>query len=227
MEGLGPEGVGVVGKEGVVKPDAALELVEAYLQVNGYFVVTELELHVREADTYRTLTDVDIVAVRHSSSTGPAHYRHGGGAAECLLAGEVDPALGSALDRCDVVIGEVKRGEACFNPALRDPWVLHAVLRRVGDVSRAPLDEVVDELVRSGRVVTPGAQVRLIAFGSHGSVTDGLVMHHTHLVEWLNRVLTRHRELFEITSFADPVLSLLALAARVDRPLAARPVEPT
>ncbi len=40
------------------------------------------------------------------------------------------------------------------------------------------------------------------------------------MVEWLNQVVERHRDLFEITIFSDPVLSLLALASRIGQPLA-------
>ncbi|MCH8899140.1 MAG: hypothetical protein IH942_01450 [Acidobacteria bacterium] len=206
-----------------MKPDAALELVEAYLAVNDYFVLTEFELHEWRRDRYRTLTDVDVVAVRLPSPRGAVHYHDGDGTVECLLAGEVDPALGVATDRCDVIIGEVKRGEASFNPALRDPRVLHAVLRRVGVVTETPPDEVVDELSLVGWAATPWAQLRLVAFGSRGSVSDGTVIRHDHMMDWLNGVLERHRELFEVSSFSDPVLSLLAFAARIDRPLAALP----
>ncbi len=63
--------------------------------------------------------------------------------------------------------------------------------------------------------------------GSKGSVPNGMAIHHDHMVEWLNNTLGRHRDLFEVTSFSDPVLSLLALAARIDRPLAAPPRKTT
>lgn len=206
-----------------MKPDAALELVAAYLHVNDYFVVTELELHEWDGDRFRTLTDVDVVAVRLPSPRGAVHHRGDDGAVECLLAGEVDPALGVATDGCDVIIGEVKRSEASFNPALRDPRVLHAVLRRVGDVLHTPPDGFVDELSRVGRAATPWAQLRLVAFGAYGSVSNGIVIHHGHMVDWLNGVLARHRDLFEVTSFSDPVMSLLAFASRIGRPFALPP----
>ena len=48
-------------------------------------------------------------------------------------------------------------------------------------------------------------------------------MHHDHIVEWLNNRLERHRDLFEVTTFSDPVLSLLAFSARINRPLAVPP----
>lgn len=202
----------------MVKADATLEVVAAYLRVNGYFVITELELHERREGTYQTITDVDIIAVRFPSHRGSAHYHGGRGAVECLLAGEVDPTLDIATARIDVIIGEVKRGEASLNPALRSPAVLHAVLRRIGEFAGAPLDDLVDGLVRDGEVSTPTARLRIVAFGSRGEVARASTLHHDHLVRWLNELMGRHRDLFEITNFSDPILSVLALSARIHEP---------
>lgn len=204
-----------------MRPDAASDLVGAYLRVNGYFVLTDLEIHVAEHGAYRAVTDIDIVAIRPRSMPGPVHYRGAQGAAECVLVGEVDPALGVALDRCDVIVGEVKRGDAALNPGIRDPRALHAVIRRVGDVFGADAETVIDALIAHGEFVTEAAQARLVAFARQGSVPTGLTMHHERIVDWLNTVLAHHRELFEITAHSDPVLSLLALSSRVGHPLAA------
>lgn len=205
----------------VVRPDAASDLVGAYLRVNGYFVLTDLEIHVTEKGSFRTMTDVDVVAIRPRSLPGPVHYHEAVGAAECMLASEVDPALDVALDRCDVIIGEVKRGEAALNPGLRDPRVLHAVMRRIGDVFGADADDIVNAVIATGEASTPDAQVRLVAFAGYGSVPMVLTVRHGHVVDWLNGVLARHRDLLEITTHSDPVLSLLALSSRVGHPLAA------
>ncbi len=211
-----------------MRPDPASELVVAYLRVNGYFILTDLELHVLEDGSYRTLTDLDIVAVRHPTLPGPAHHKGGqtaNGVVECLLTEEVDPSFDITTDRFDVVIGEVKRGTADFNPALKDPRVLHAAARRVGDVFGAPIDEVTKALASTGRFRTETTQVRLVAFGSDGEVVDGTTVHHEQMVRWLNDMLSRHQELIEVTSYSDPVLSLLSLAGKVGRPLAAPPDE--
>jgi len=202
-----------------VRPDAAAELVTAYLRVNNYFVLNDLEFHLWEDGGYRAVTDVDIVAVRHRTPVGPVHYRNTSGIVECLLGGEVDPVLGVATDRCDVIIGEVKRGEASFNPALRDPRVLHGVFTRIGDVFESSLDEVIDELGATGRAVAPRAQARLVAFGHGGSVVNGMAMPHAHMLEWLAAAMARHQELFEISVLSDPVLSILALMSRMGYPL--------
>lgn len=203
-----------------MRPDAASDLVSAYLRVNGYFVLTDLEIHVTENSGLRAVTDVDIVGIRPPSLPGPVHYRGLEGAAECVLTGDVDPGLDVDTERCDVIIGEVKRSEAALNPGLRDPRVLHAVFRRIGDVFGAGTDDLIDELIDRGRVRTPAAHVRLVAFAGHGRVSGVLTVRHDHVVDWLNQVLARHRQLFEITSHSDPVLSLLALSSRVGRSLA-------
>jgi len=209
-----------------VRPDPASELVVAYLRVNGYFILTDLELHVLEDGSYRTLTDVDIVAVRHPTLLGSAHHKGGqksDGVVECLLTEEVDPSFDIVTAGFDVVIGEVKRGTAAFNPALRDPRVLHAVARRVGHVFGAPTNEVIKVLISTGSFRTETTQVRLVAFGSDGEVVDGTAVHHEQLVQWLNKMLSRHQELMEVTNFSDSVLSLLSLAGKVGQPLAAPP----
>ncbi len=204
-----------------MRPDAASELVRAYLLVNGYFVLTDLEIHVTERGTLRTVTDVDVVAIRPPTLPGPVHYHGADGAAECLLTGDVDPALGVVLDRWDVIIGEVKRGEAALNPGLLDPRVLHAVMRRIGDVFGCGGDELIDTLVDTGEASTEAARVRLVVFAGHGAVPTVLTVRHDHVVDWLNGLLARHRELLEITTHSDPVLSLLALSSRIGHPLAA------
>jgi hypothetical protein len=201
-----------------MKVDAALEVSSAYLRVNGYFVLTELEFHQRSNGGYQAITDVDILALRLPTPPGPAHYREGNGAVECLVAGHVDPALEVATDRIDVIIGEVKRGEVSVNDALRDPRVLHAALLRVGHLTPEPLDDLVDGLVESGEISTSSARIRIVAFGLRGSVSAATAVHHDHMIEWLDQTIGRHRDLFEVTNFSDPILSLLALSARVDRP---------
>jgi hypothetical protein len=206
-----------------MKVDAALNVTSAYLRVNGYFVLTELEFHQKANGGYQAITDVDILALRLPTDSGPAHYHKANGAVECLLAGHVDPALDVATDRIDVIIGEVKRGEIAVNDALRDPRVLHAALRRVGRLTPEPLSGLVDDLVGRGEASTPAARIRIVAFGLRGSVANAGVVHHDHRIDWLDEMLGRHRDLFEITNFSDPVLSLLSLSARVDRPFT--PVE--
>lgn len=101
--------------------DPALALTVAYLRLNGYFLLTEQELHIRESVGYRTLTDIDIMALRPPTAPGPPHHRLGQGVEECLIVTDVDPALDVDTGRFDVIVGEVKTAAAELNPALLTP----------------------------------------------------------------------------------------------------------
>ena len=113
--------------------DPAVALVQAYLQINGYFTVTEYAVveAAGRSGPYRTSTDLDVLAVRFPGA-GHAivrrrHRRHDDG-----VALDSDPALGASDDRVDMIVGEVKEGRAELNRGARDPRVLEAVLTRFG-----------------------------------------------------------------------------------------------
>lgn len=148
--------------------DPALDLATAYLRLNGYFLITEQDLHVREHDGYRSLTDIDIIAIRPPTAPGPEHHRHGERVEECLIVTDSDPLLDLDPTRFDVIIGEVKTGEAAVNPPLRTAGALHAALRRTGDLYATGLDDVVDQLLDEGDATTSTARVRLVAFAGYG-----------------------------------------------------------
>lgn len=110
--------------------DTAVSLVETYLRVNGYFTVTEFPIikgfHHGE---YRTVTDLDVLAVRFAGA-GRLIPAEGRRSQKRILA--ADPRLCSDGDRTDMIIGEVKEGRAELNKAARDPLVLETVLTRFG-----------------------------------------------------------------------------------------------
>lgn len=178
--------------------DAPLRTVESHLRANGYAVLTG-----RKPRRWRrppSRTEADVVAVRGPSSTGPEGVAHCEMDLENSAAVGLDPALGVANDRWDVIVGEVRNGLSDFNPALRDRHRLHAVLSSAGDVFGAPLKDVVDGLLATGRIVTPTAQVRLVAF------------------ETVAALAGREVRLHEIFWMGDPQLSAALLSARGRRP---------
>jgi hypothetical protein len=195
--------------------DPALDLAVAYLRLNGYFVLTEQELHVREPTGFRSLTDIDIVALRPPTAPGPVHYHTGDGVEECLIVTDIDPTLDPDPTRFDVIIGEVKTADATLNPALRTPGALHAALRRIGDLYATPLDDVVDQLLAKGASITPTARVRLVAFAGHGQISTGTSVQLGDAARFIRTHLSRHRDLYRVTRFADPVLALLELIDKV------------
>jgi hypothetical protein len=197
-----------------VKVAAGLSV--AYLRLNGYFLITEQDLHVREPTGYRSLTDIDIIAIRPPAAPGPVHHRAGAHIEECLIVTDLDPALEADATRFDVIIGEVKTAEASLNPALRTPGALHAALRRTGDLYTAPLDEVVDQLALHGASITPTARTRLVAFARYGDIPRGTTIYLREAARFIRSHLQSHRDLYRVSRFADPVVALLELLDKVE-----------
>jgi hypothetical protein len=197
-----------------VKVAAGLSV--AYLRLNGYFLITEQDLHVREPTGYRSLTDIDIIAIRPPAAPGPVHHRAGAHIEECLIVTDLDPALEADATRFDVIIGEVKTAEASLNPALRTPGALHAALRRTGDLYTAPLDEVVDQLALRGASITPTARTRLVAFARYGDIPRGTTIYLREAARFIRSHLQSHRDLYRVSRFADPVVALLELLDKVE-----------
>jgi hypothetical protein len=194
----------------------AADLSVAYLRLNGYFLITEQDLHVREPTGYRSLTDIDIIAIRPPAAPGPVHHRAGAHIEECLIVTDLDPALEADATRFDVIIGEVKTAEASLNPALRTPGALHAALRRTGDLYTAPLDEVVDQLALHGASITPTARTRLVAFARYGDIPRGTTIYLREAARFIRSHLQSHRDLYRVSRFADPVVALLELLDKVE-----------
>jgi hypothetical protein len=196
--------------------DPALDLATAYLRLNGYFLLTEQDLHVRDHDGYRSLTDIDIIAIRPPTAPGPAHHRHGQRVEECLIVTDSDPLLDVDTTRFDVIIGEVKTGGAALNPSLRTAGALHAALRRTGDLYATHLDDVADQLLADGDATTPGARVRLVAFAGHGRSTTEFTVLLGDAARFIRSHLHGHRDLYRVTRFSDPVVAMLALFEKLD-----------
>ncbi len=89
--------------------NTAVALVQAYLQVNGYFTVAEYPVleALRHGGT-RTATDVDILAFRFPNAG--CEVAHGRRRARSSLALEPDPTLGVPPSSADMTVGEVKAG---------------------------------------------------------------------------------------------------------------------
>ena len=146
--------------------DSAVALVQAYLYANGYFTVTEYPVieALAEGD-YRSATDVDVLAVRFPGA-GRIIPRRGRKRRHDFRLSEPDPALGTSDDRIDMIIGEVKEGEAELNRGGRDPAVLRNALTRFGKIKPEETEAIVGELLRRGEATSSsGPRVRLFAFG--------------------------------------------------------------
>lgn len=144
--------------------DGATDLVQAYLQSNGYLTVVEAPVVRAEGGGYAAVTDIDIVGVRLPGARRMDLDRRNrvtgeGTGPHALL--EVHD------DRVDLIIGEIKEGAATLNRAIRDRGVLEYALLKIAGVEPQRLEQIVQDLVTRGESVPSEIlRVRLMAFGS-------------------------------------------------------------
>lgn len=201
--------------------DPAVALVQAYLQMNGYFTVTEYAVvqAAGRSGPYRTSTDLDVLAVRFPGAAHALvrrrHQRRDDDAA--VLA--PDPALGAAADRVDMIVGEVKEGRAELNRGARDPHVLQAVLTRFGCCSVADAPTVASDLLQRGVSETPhGHRTRLVAFGTHAPEPLGYrcqIILLSQVLSFTQQYLHQHWDILRHAPTKDIALGLLMTLEKV------------
>jgi hypothetical protein len=209
-----------------VRVDHAVSLVQAYLQLNGYFTAAEYPLmEANNRGSFRSLTDIDILAFRFPSAPGapdaPLPGRPAAGSLhESFSAIEPDEGLAVPKDRIDMLIGEVKEGRVNINSGARDPAVLRSVLSRFG-CAPSELDALTDGLLRTGSVkVDAGYQVRLIAFGAMppGSpVPPCRIISLGHVLNFLQAYVRKHWSMLRHCQFKDPAFGFLMTIEKARR----------
>jgi hypothetical protein len=193
--------------------DIAVNLVENYLRLTGYMTLSEFEVQRRDKDgRFKSVTDIDIMGIRFPGDIylgdphGPADY-------EMLLID--DPVLEHEDNTIDVIVGEVKQGQAEFNPGIKDHGVLHSMLRRVEWVYDVGVNDVIDGLQREGlhRAPSKGGAIvrtRLVAFGrsSHSNLNTISI---SHIVTTMLEFFEKHEDAFRPIQFREPAPALLSL----------------
>ncbi len=190
--------------------DTAVALVKSYLQMNGFFTITEYPILESIADTTRTVTDMDILALRFPGAGGFDSNAPTGG-----LRIPPDPALGLSDDKIEVIIGEVKEGAAALNKAARDPQVLAAVLRRFGQMRPEIVEDLVSELIDTGRAEHPaGINMRLIVFATKPPTRHRVRYEWIAIGEigaWMRRQVRENWDRIKTIQSKDPALGFLLL----------------
>jgi hypothetical protein len=195
--------------------DTAVALVQAYLNVNGYFTVVEYPvLEAYRNHPARSATDLDVLAFRFPGAGYEVIRGHHHGPLDGH-AFQPDPALGCPSNRPDMIVGEVKEGSARFNSAMRDPAVLEVALSRFGCCPPEHAADLARRLLSRGRVDTPaGHTVRMVAFGTatdSGKGGDWATVSMRHVVEFLRGYLREHWEVLRHAQLRDSALCVLAL----------------
>ena len=196
--------------------DVAVNLVESYLRLNGYLTLSEFEIQKKNRNgIYETLTDVDIVALRFPGDiyAADAHTDE-----DCRLLLIQDDELRLEADTIDLIIGEVKQGEAVFNDSLTRHEVLHSVLQRVAWIYADGLDEVIERLQESGvahSTARSGGQVRtrLVAFGRAPRSTINTIAL-SHIIETMISFMDEFDSVLRPAQFKEPATALLRLLAK-------------
>jgi len=187
--------------------DHAVSLVQAYLQINGYFTVAEYPIIESVGKhQFKTATDLDMLAFRFPGAGRIIPHKK---SVHSIFA--PDPVLGVSGDEADMIIGEVKEGKAELNNNARNPNVLRTVLARFGCCSTEHVDSIVEQLIHKGSTTTHnGHRIRLMAFGSietgehsYRTITTG------HIVQFVENYLDEHWEVLRSAQFKHPALGLL------------------
>lgn len=200
--------------------DHAVALVQAYLQVNGYFTVAEYPiLEALEGGGYKSATDVDLLALRLGDAGGvvavegdvsiaPEHF-------------EPDPELRVPGGAADFLIIEVKEGRAELNRGAKNPEVLSAVLTRFGLRPHAKMGKSLRELERKGRTKWPGdTWVRMLAFGSivEPKIAVGFqAISLPHVMQYLRAYLEQYWDALRHAHIRHEAFGFLALLEQVRR----------
>lgn len=199
--------------------DTAVGLVKAYLELCGYFVLTELPVRARDKRGYHDVTDIDVIAVRfphqpHPTSgpmVQPLHFLLG-----------TDPQLGTFAEGLDVIIGEVKEAEARINPHLRRRETVAFALRRIGCCPEEIVEEEALCVIRDGQrqhTMAGGlkCRIRLVAFAGRGSSNrkSARFVALDHCARFIQDTLRESQEAVAGAQFKDPVMGVFALQAKL------------
>jgi hypothetical protein len=202
--------------------DHAVALVQAYLQLNGYFTSAEYPIIASAGrNGFRTITDIDILAFRFPSGfpdVATPQFRKR--APRGLDVSDIDSGLGVPPDAIDMLIGEVKEGRVGINSGVRDPEVLRAVISRLGD-AESDQDRVVGDLLRTGAaIVSSNVTVRLVAFGSFppgAPVPPCRIISLGHVLDFLQRYVRKHWSVLRHLQFKDPAFGFLMTLEKARR----------
>lgn len=200
--------------------DHAVSLVQAYLQLNGYFTSAEYPIVAPAGrNGFRALTDIDILAFRFPTNFATGSNGNGSSQGSLTLS-EPDPGLDVPKDQIDMIIGEVKEGKVGINSGALDPDILRTVIRRFGCGSDET-ETFVQGLLDHGAVTLPnGHQLRLIAFGAFppgSAVPPCRIISLGHVLRFLQAYVRDHWAMLRHCQFKDPAFGFLMTLEKAKR----------
>ena len=208
--------------------DTAVGIVRSYLELCGYFVLSELPVRERVGPDYRDITDVDIIAVRFPHP--PAAQDETSPSPLDLLLGR-NPDLQTFREGVNVIIGEVKEGRAEINPALRHQETIEFALRRLGCCPAAEVSKQAAVIAHRGsqEMGMDGrrCRVRLVLFAGHGVAQSShpFVVPLGRCIAFIQERMRLAPQALAGTQWKDPTLAMFALLTKLeaDRPVKREP----
>ena len=185
----------------------AVAVVRAYLELNGYFVLSELPVRVVQRHLAVDITHVDVIAVRFPHP----RVRAGRDAHPLDLYLRLDADIEVEEDGVDVIIGEVKDGRAELNAGLRRTDTVAFAIRRLGCRPERDVSDAADRDGETHLTMAPGlpCRVRLVAFGSSVAAAHGggvRVISLEHCIQFSERRMKAAWYLVGGLHFEDPML---------------------
>lgn len=196
--------------------DTAVSLVESYLRLNGFLTATEFSVLAAGASgDLREVTDIDIVAVRFPG----AGLEVPGRKKRPWRLGTTDAELACSDKKIEMLLCEVKEGDAVLNPAFERPETLAVAIERFGLAPRGQAPEVAERLLRKGETEPrEGSRLRILAFGSTlPQHRRYLAITLDHVVRHLRKHLQDNWGALSHAKLRDPNVGLLALLEKVER----------
>lgn len=195
--------------------DIAVSLVEAYLRAAGYLTLSEVAVfRVGPDGRSENVTDIDVVGLRlpgDVAEPGPDDEHP-----ELTLLR--DPVL-QVEDCIDLIIGEVKQGEARFNKGIHSKEALHSILHRVRWLfPPGGVDETLEALSQ-GRTHTMKTwgdmdlRVRLVAFGQSDRNDENFIGH-SHILKVSTEYIEDNLDIFRGAKPSSPAAQFLVLLAK-------------
>lgn len=203
--------------------DTAVALVQTYLQLNGYFTVTEFPVIESSRRGGRCVTDLDVLAVRfRDAGYDVVRGVHTRPMSDSTF--QPDPVLGCPAGEPDMIVGEIKEGAAHFNAATLDAPVLEVALSRFGCCPTTHASHVARELLDRGEAKTPsGHTIRMLAFGGADQPhreRQWRTIPMSHVIQFIRRFLRDHWDVLHHAQFKDSTLALMALLEKWETPSA-------
>jgi hypothetical protein len=199
--------------------DTTIELVEAYLQVNGYFTVTEYPvLEALTAGGECAATDLDVLAIRFPEA-GYLVAREDNLKLDRKNIFKTDPKLAVPKDQLDMIIGAVGASQNRSVKAALDETVLRAALARFGCCTQPQAEGVVDRLLEQGEVTTAaGHRARLVHFGmpsAQSVLPMARFVSLSRVVGFVREYLNQHWMELRRVRFKHPSINVLALMEKL------------